>query len=159
MPVEVETIRSNRDDASKPLSTTYLNDQMDALDLIEQLIRATRLVEGTIGALIAPDGFETSSTSFGGYTKVSGGQTVIIIDSTNAKNKRFTLKSIGSGATPDIFIDTDDVTLEGIETGDKYIIIYGLPTSLLGHGHSGVDSEFIPSITMTIQFVFGEMFS
>ena len=159
MATDVEIIRANRADASKPLSTTYLNDQMDALDLVEQLVRATRLVEGTVGALITPDGFATSAVTFGDYDKVRGGQTVIITASSDALNKRFTLKSIGSGGTPDIFVDTADITLEGISTGDKYVIIFGLPNNLGGHGHNGSDSEFIPSVTLAIHFIFGVMFS
>jgi len=155
--VETPNIDRKRVDASKPISEQLMSDLKDKSELIEAIVRSKSQVEAVVGGIVNDTTFSTSSVTSGGYGKVKPCHTVVILSGA-AQGKRFELISFTATATPDIEINKNPDT-EGIATGDSYKIIYGLPVSAKGHGHNGIDSELISSMTLAAQQMAGDVFS
>ncbi len=147
--VDRDRVETDRADSSK-----LWNDLRNRLVSIEDMIRGSRVIEGTITGISGVT-ITIADTSFGEMINVEPNMITEILTGINAERKRFRVLS----KTTTTITHNENLEDEGVVIGNIVRVIQGLAaTQVGGHIHNGVDSIEIDTLNLNPYAIFGGMF-
>ena len=154
---DIEHQRDARLGPNKPDSEGIQQNLRDIIIYLTDLIRAQKIVFGTADSnppSTTPSQLTDAAPTTGALTDIVIGQTLEIVTSDRAEQKRFTITAVNLGS--DEIEVAENLFLAGVRSGDEYRVIFNVPTADdKGHCHDGIDSEFIPKPNLAAMYAFG----